>query len=346
VPANNYPVKLRRYLRSQGSPLAPYAPLIARMEAKYKLPQGIIAGIAGAETSLGKAGRGPSMKNAWGWMTGAGPPNQRSFPTWQSAIRQYARFLSANYPTNRGLSAIGGKYVYGDPSRPGPSTWVANASAVMRAVGGDPGGGAPPARVPGNLRLARKPQAAKTAAQTDDRTNKLMMLMALMAIRSNNPDTTMAAISVISALRTRTGPPKKPVIKDRPPARSSAAPMYNGKGLALPTTINSTHSTSGLAGFPAFDFMAPAGTPVYAPADGLIDPQRPYGWLERQDPTAGFGGSRLYLKGANGRVYYIAHMARNLVAKPGDRVRKGQLIGYVWDWEGTGNTHVHMGVRG
>jgi len=347
---DNYVRKLRGYLRQQGSPLARYAPLIARVEARNRLPRGIIAGIAGAETSLGKAGQGPSMYNAWGWMTSAGPPNQRSFPSWQSAIRQYGRFLSQNYPTNRGLSAIGGKYVYGDPSRPGPSTWVSNASAVMRAVGGDPNGGAPPLlrpAAPGPNPGRIKPPKRTVVADPEQR-NKLMMLFALMALQSNNPDNTMAAIGLISALRNQQGPPKPRITPDKPGAKKekpARGPFYNGKGLRLPETIDATHSTSGLPGFPAYDFMAKAGTPVYAPTDGIVDPNRGYGWLPTQNPAAGFGGARMYIRGSNGRVYYLAHMAKNLVAKPGQRVRQGQLIGYVWNWTGDpGRSHVHMGV--
>jgi murein DD-endopeptidase MepM/ murein hydrolase activator NlpD len=88
----------------------------------------------------------------------------------------------------------------------------------------------------------------------------------------------------------------------------------------------------------ALDLLAPRGTPVLAADDGRI------GRLG----TTPVGGNIIYATDPDGRfVYYYAHLerhARGLAV--GDRVRKGQVIGYVGT---TGNApadtpHLHFQV--
>ncbi|WGH21201.1 endolysin [Arthrobacter phage ObiToo] len=101
-------------------------------------------------------------------------------------------------------------------------------------------------------------------------------------------------------------------------------------------------------GHTGMDFACPIGTPVYAPADGLIVLE---GWLT--DPTGANnpwlltdgGGIAIVLDAGDAAPTFImAHLNQSLVNK-GQRVRKGDLIGY------TGNTgkwttgpHLHFEV--
>lgn len=93
----------------------------------------------------------------------------------------------------------------------------------------------------------------------------------------------------------------------------------------------------------AVDLMAPGGTPVYAVADGVISP-----------PGTGFGfmdkgsayGHRLTLQ-TKGNAFFYQHMGSYAAGiKPGARVKKGQVIGYVGDYGSRiGGDHLHFGVE-
>lgn len=80
------------------------------------------------------------------------------------------------------------------------------------------------------------------------------------------------------------------------------------------------------------DLMAPRGTPVYAIASGVV-----------RTTSSGAGGISLYLRAADGTVYFYAHNASN-VARNGQRVQAGDLIAKVGS---SGNAsgsapHVHF----
>jgi murein DD-endopeptidase MepM/ murein hydrolase activator NlpD len=108
----------------------------------------------------------------------------------------------------------------------------------------------------------------------------------------------------------------------------------------------STHPTAGLPGYPAFDYMAPAGTPVVAPATGKIVQ------LSGHDPAMGptngphgpFGWS-IYIQAKDGTLYYLTHLGSRLVHL-GQQVMAGQKIGTVGDYAKWGGaSHVHQGVH-
>ena len=82
------------------------------------------------------------------------------------------------------------------------------------------------------------------------------------------------------------------------------------------------------------DLAAPVGTPVYATADGIVG---------RADWFSSYG---LYVSidhGADLETRY-AHMSRLAVAA-GDRVRKGDVIGYVGSTGRSTGPHLHYEVR-
>jgi murein DD-endopeptidase MepM/ murein hydrolase activator NlpD len=82
------------------------------------------------------------------------------------------------------------------------------------------------------------------------------------------------------------------------------------------------------------DLAAPTGTPIYAPADGVIG---------RADWYSSYG---LYISinhGASMETRY-AHLSRLAVAA-GDNIKKGDLIGYVGSTGRSTGPHLHYEVR-
>lgn len=112
-------------------------------------------------------------------------------------------------------------------------------------------------------------------------------------------------------------------------------------------SVGGGHDTSGLPGYPAKDYFAPAGTHAVAPVSGKVfklsgsDPSK--------GPPNGPGGPlgwSVYIKGTNGKKYFLTHLGSRDV-KVGDRVRQGQVIGTVADYASYGRPdHIHQGVSG
>jgi murein DD-endopeptidase MepM/ murein hydrolase activator NlpD len=105
-----------------------------------------------------------------------------------------------------------------------------------------------------------------------------------------------------------------------------------------------THPTGNLPGYPAFDYMAPAGTRVVAPVNGKVvklsgkDPKL-------GGPPGGALGYSVYIKGDNGNTYFLTHMDR-IGVKVGQRIRRGTQIAVVANGPASWSSpHVHMGVH-
>lgn len=104
-----------------------------------------------------------------------------------------------------------------------------------------------------------------------------------------------------------------------------------------------THQTSGLPGYPAYDYMAPAGTTVVAPVDGSVTR------LSGKDPSLGGSpggplGYSIYIAGRNGSSYYLTHLDKVSV-RAGQAVKQGQPIAVVANGPASWSSpHVHMGV--
>ncbi len=87
------------------------------------------------------------------------------------------------------------------------------------------------------------------------------------------------------------------------------------------------------------DFGAPTGTPLYAAADGIV---------LRSGPNGGFGNFVLIGHNASINGRYVttgyAHQSR-IVVSVGQRVKQGQLIGYVGSTGLSTTPHLHLEVR-
>jgi hypothetical protein len=86
----------------------------------------------------------------------------------------------------------------------------------------------------------------------------------------------------------------------------------------------------------AIDIGAPRGTPVVAATDGEIVRVR----RERR------GGNAVYLKDSSGRyLFYYCHLSRYARGlRPGEKVKRGQVLGYVGATGNARGTHLHFSV--
>ena len=84
------------------------------------------------------------------------------------------------------------------------------------------------------------------------------------------------------------------------------------------------------------DFAAPTGTPVYAPAKGLV----------KYVATLSGYGNVIYLKHGSELVTVYAHLSKFAKGlKSGNRVKKGELIGYVGSTGMSTGPHLHYEIR-
>lgn len=88
---------------------------------------------------------------------------------------------------------------------------------------------------------------------------------------------------------------------------------------------------SGGRGHKGVDMMAPYGTPVLAPVDGVV-----------RSSHSSLGGIGFYLDDADGNEYFGSHLASLDVVGP---VRAGQQIGTVGSTGNAGSPHLHFEVK-
>jgi murein DD-endopeptidase MepM/ murein hydrolase activator NlpD len=83
------------------------------------------------------------------------------------------------------------------------------------------------------------------------------------------------------------------------------------------------------------DFSSPTGTPIYATGDGRVS--------KPKDGLAGYGKTVVIDHGYGYKSLY-AHMSK-IAVKPGQRVTRGQIIGYVGNTGISTGPHLHYEVR-
>ena len=82
------------------------------------------------------------------------------------------------------------------------------------------------------------------------------------------------------------------------------------------------------------DVFAARGTPVRAPADGVL--------RLSEEPV---GGRSAYVTESDGTYYYMAHLDSFARLASGSRVSVGQVVGFVGDSGNATGTHVHLQVH-
>ena len=114
------------------------------------------------------------------------------------------------------------------------------------------------------------------------------------------------------------------------PSRSPLAAMVltSGYGMRTHPVLGGRRNHKGL------DLAAPSGTPVYAPADGLV---------ARADWFSSYGNYIQIEHGGELQTRY-GHLS-GFAVHAGDRVHKGDLIGYVGTTGRSTGPHLHYEVR-
>jgi len=192
-----------------------------------------------------------------------------------------------------------------------------------------------PPRTP---RTPRTPRAENNLSPDLDLKRRFIALTLLQIASTPGPVNYELALPLVRAL-TQTRADQQ---DEQQPNRRQRTPRLSTKFIPRLSSVGGLHPTTGLESYTARDFMAPPGTPVYAPFDGVVEEA---GRNPTQNPSAGFGGYSLHIHGGGTRAF-LTHFGR-LTVRNGQRVRRGQLIGYVWNWPGDpGRSHIHFAVGG
>ena len=85
------------------------------------------------------------------------------------------------------------------------------------------------------------------------------------------------------------------------------------------------------------DFAAPRGTPIYATGDGIVK------YVSKSLKKVGYG-NQVEIDHGYGYVTKYAHM-QEFVVKKGEKVKRGQLIGYVGSSGGSTAPHCHYEIH-
>ncbi len=96
--------------------------------------------------------------------------------------------------------------------------------------------------------------------------------------------------------------------------------------------------TQGVHGYNGVDLGGPVGTPIYAAAAGSVITSKEGGW------NGGYG-SMIIISHSNGTQTLYSHLSENAVAA-GQKVAKGELIGYMGSTGKSTGSHLHFEVRG
>lgn len=109
-----------------------------------------------------------------------------------------------------------------------------------------------------------------------------------------------------------------------------ALPIQNGK-ISTPYAKKGKHWSKGY--HTGVDFAVPVGTPVYAVADGKIENAN---WGKSYGTQA--------VQSVNGGFVIYAHLS-SLVVKPGQAVKRGDLIGKSGNTGNSTGPHLHFELR-
>lgn len=115
----------------------------------------------------------------------------------------------------------------------------------------------------------------------------------------------------------------------QPVSNKDLTRIASGFGYRIDPIYKSTHYHAGL------DFTAPQGTPIYATADGVVK--------EAGFSTGGYG-NHVVLNHGYGYETVYGHMYR-VKAKAGQRVKRGEVIGWVGSTGKSTGPHCHYEVH-
>lgn len=88
------------------------------------------------------------------------------------------------------------------------------------------------------------------------------------------------------------------------------------------------------------DIAAPLGTPLIALDDGVVTISK----VNNGGPSIGFG-YYIAIQYSGGLFSLYAHMKQLSILKPGDKVKKGQIVGYIGSTGSSTGPHVHFEIH-
>jgi len=332
------------FLKKRGSPLAGYGNVFVAAGKKYGVDPRLVVSISGIESSFGQHIPQGTF-NAWGWGPG------RPFASWNEGIATVTRGLAEKYIA-QGLvtpDQIVSKYAPGSAGND-ESNWAKVVNGFMSDLGAPLSASA--TKTASRSSSGSYPKPPSTAGVQ----GALLGELGRIAQRGHASPLEMMQDVLQGRLadieQDRINALSQGTVDDDSSSSSSdntGSKRFAANGNPVPanmlTSIGAAHPTAGLPGFPAKDYMAPAGAPAVAPVAGTVI--RFSGHDPASGPTSGvhgpFGWS-LYIRGADGHTYYLTHMGSRSV-KVGQRVKAGQQIGTVGDYAKWGGAdHIHMGV--
>lgn len=232
-----------------------------------------------------------------------------------------------------------------------------------RAPGGSPSGG-PSTGLPGDTTGAPssalvsllasgqlKPQAPVSAPQAPSFSAQSTLPKGYQSVQGATP--ALAGQSNLSktlaeiAQSVDTSVPKMPSTGSGGSQRSSDGQVVQGPGGAgsyplsrraklIGTPHSGTHTLGNWQSDNAVDLGVPAGTPIRALEDGVIRKV-----VNRPSGGGRFAGGQITLAGHR-NAYFYGHTSR-INVQPGQRVKKGQIIGRTGSANGV--PHLHLGIE-
>ena len=115
----------------------------------------------------------------------------------------------------------------------------------------------------------------------------------------------------------------------------SAQPVRSGANFTSGFGVRSDPFRGRAAMHGGIDLAGPSGTPIYATADGVI---------ARSEWNSGGYGNLVEINHGQGIQTRYGHLSR-LIAQPGQRIRRGELIGLMGSTGRSTGSHLHYEVR-
>lgn len=137
---------------------------------------------------------------------------------------------------------------------------------------------------------------------------------------------------------------RKKSLQDLHEVASSSPEIFGGSNVTIPA--DGAHAgQSGWQSANAWDIPTAIGTPVYAVADGTVLTFNDYGPtpIHKDNKTLFGAGFTVDSDGGLPDVYYT-HL-KDTTVKVGDKIKCGQLVGYVMDFPNSTYDHLHIGVE-
>jgi murein DD-endopeptidase MepM/ murein hydrolase activator NlpD len=331
---------IRRTLRRAGDPQWKYAKDLARASKISGRPWQLIAAIAQAESSGGRYTPSNAPYNLWGWSVNTGQNYSSITGPFQNPHTAYTAFAKGLRKNYRGGNSINDPVWEKFAASP---AWQGNVSSFLRKYGVNPNqiGGS-------NVRGVQNPggRRAPQAGGADPVKKRMRGFVAEALAMGMSPSELLPVALMMEKQMGGLGGGGG----GRQPARRGRGNQNPATGYGPPVIKKFTmgggpdaHGSRPLGNWQsdhAWDLMAPPGTPVYAIADGRISPSAGFGFHSNGSTVWG----RRFTLEFKGNAAFYTHLGRYAKGiKPGARVKKGQLLGYLGDPPGF-PSHLHIGL--